>query len=94
MKKQYFIIVNPDSEFVSFSETNHDICFGDQVPEIIPNYTNKQYADAYGDRVITYPCMTDISREPEFERIRINAETKTISKTIREYMRENCRMHV
>lgn len=47
----YFIIVNPDSKFVSFSKSHTNICFGDIVSNIIPNYTNQQYADDYGDKL-------------------------------------------
>lgn len=47
----YYIIVNPDSKHASFSKTRHDICFGDIVSDIIPEYTNQQYADDYGNRL-------------------------------------------
>ncbi len=47
----YFIIVQPDSKFVSFSKSRHDICFGDVTEEIIHEYTNQQFADEYGDRL-------------------------------------------
>lgn len=47
----YFIIVNPDSKHVSFSKSRHDICFGDITENIIPDYTNQQYATEYGDRL-------------------------------------------
>ena len=46
----YFIIVNPNSEYASFSKKRHDICFGDIVSDIIHNYTNQQYANDYGSR--------------------------------------------
>ena len=46
----YFVIINPHSEYVSFSKSNQDICLGDIVSDIIPNYTNQQYADDYGDK--------------------------------------------
>lgn len=48
----YFIIVNPNSKYVSFSKNHTDICFGDIASDIIPNYTNQQYAEDYGDRQI------------------------------------------
>ena len=66
----YYVIVNPDSKFVSFSKHHLDVCFGDIVSDIIPDYTNQQYANDYGDK------MTGIG------------------KTVREYMRENCRMQI
>ena len=47
----YFVIVNPHSNRVSFSKSYHDICFGDIVSDIIPNYTNQQYANDYGNRL-------------------------------------------
>jgi hypothetical protein len=47
----YFVIINPDSKHVSFSKAKHDICLGDIVSDIIPNYTNQQYANDYGDRL-------------------------------------------
>ncbi len=47
----YYIIVNPDSKYVSFSKTRHDICFGDIVSDIIHEYTNQQYANDYGDKL-------------------------------------------
>lgn len=50
--KGYFVIVNPDSEYVSFSKNKHNICFGDIVSDIIPDYTNQQYANDYGDRLL------------------------------------------
>lgn len=46
----YFIIPNPQSKFVSFSKANKDTCLGDIVSDIIPEYTNEQYANDYGDR--------------------------------------------
>lgn len=46
----YFIIINPDSKFVSFSKSKKDVCLGDVTKDIIPNYTNQQFADEYGDR--------------------------------------------
>ena len=47
----YFVIVNPNSKHVSFSKSRHDICFGDIVSDIIPDYTNQQYANDYGSRI-------------------------------------------
>ena len=47
----YYVIINPDSKQVSFSKNNHDICFGDIVSDIIPNYTNQQYANDYGNKL-------------------------------------------
>lgn len=47
----YFVIVEPHSKHVSFSKHRHDICFGDIVSDIIPNYTNQQYANDYGDKL-------------------------------------------
>lgn len=47
----YFIIVNPNSKHVSFSKAKHDVCLGDVTENIIPNYTNQQYADDYGSRL-------------------------------------------
>lgn len=49
--KGYFIIVNPDSNFVSFSKSRHDICLGDVTADIIHEYTNQQYANEYGSRL-------------------------------------------
>ena len=49
----YFIIMNPGSKHVSFSKGNHDVCFGDTVSDIIPEYTNEQYIEDYGHRVIS-----------------------------------------
>lgn len=46
----YFIIINPDSDFVSFSKSKKDTCLGDITLNVIPNYTNQQFADDYGDR--------------------------------------------
>ena len=46
----YFIIINPDSKHVSFSKSRKDVCLGDVTADIIPDYTNQQYADEYGDR--------------------------------------------
>lgn len=66
----FFIIVNPNSKHVSFSKSRHDICFGDIVSAIIPEYTNQQFADDYGDRMLAG------------------------GQTVREYMRENCRMEI
>lgn len=54
----YFIIINPDSKHVSFSKSHHDICFGDVTKEIIPDYTNQQFATEYGDRLTGYEGMT------------------------------------
>jgi hypothetical protein len=48
----YFIIVNPNSKFVSFSKHKHDICFGDIISDIIKEYTNQQYCDDYGKRLL------------------------------------------
>lgn len=47
----YFILINPDSKYVSFSKSKHDICLGDVTKNIIPDYTNQQFADEYGDRL-------------------------------------------
>jgi hypothetical protein len=47
----YFVIVNPNSKHVSFSKSYHDICFGDIVSDIIPNYTNQDYANDYGNKL-------------------------------------------
>jgi hypothetical protein len=47
----YFIIVNPNSKYVSFSKGRKDVCFGDVTTNIIPDYTNQQYADEYGSRL-------------------------------------------
>ncbi len=47
----YYVIVNPDSKYVSFCKAKKDICFGDIVSDIIPNYTNQQYVDDYGDKL-------------------------------------------
>lgn len=47
----YYIIVNPNSKYVSFSKENKDVCFGDIVSDIIPEYTNQQYANDYGDKL-------------------------------------------
>lgn len=47
----YFIIVEPGSPQVSFSKARKNICFGDVTQDIIPDYTNQQYADEYGDRL-------------------------------------------
>lgn len=47
----YFIIANPDSKFVCFSKVRHDLCFGDVTKDVIPEYTNQQYADEYGHRL-------------------------------------------
>lgn len=54
----YFIIVNPHSKFVFFSKKRYDICFGDIVSDIIPEYTNQQYANDYGDKMTGYNNMT------------------------------------
>jgi len=51
MGSGYFIIPNPGSKYVSFSKAAHDSCIGDITAEVIPDYTNQQYADEYGDRV-------------------------------------------
>lgn len=69
----YFIIVNPASNFVSFSTTNHNVCFGDTVPAVIKEYTNLQYANDYGERLISYTWGG-----------------KLITKSIRQYMKEDC----
>lgn len=47
----YFIIPNPNSKHVSFSKGRKDSCLGDIVSDIIPNYTNEDYAKDYGDRM-------------------------------------------
>lgn len=47
----YYVIVNPNSKYVSFSKMNRDVCFGDIVSDIIKEYTNQQYADDYGNKV-------------------------------------------
>jgi hypothetical protein len=82
----YFIIINPDSKYVSFSKTRHDICFGDIVSNIIPEYTNEQYARDYGSRIIRVPVMTleNHHMPPRYDRDE--------SLTILEYLRRNCRM--
>lgn len=82
----YFILINPDSKHVSFSKTCHDICMGDIVSDIIPNYTNEQYMNDYGSRLISVPCNTetDPDKMPKYD------GTKMM--TIKEYMRDNCRM--
>ena len=54
----YFILINPDSKHVSFCKQRRDICFGDIVSDIIPNYTNQQYCDDYGDKMTGYNNMT------------------------------------
>lgn len=72
----YFIIVNTDSKYVSFSKSKHDICFGDIVSDIIPSYTNEQYAKDYGDRVITEGTMAMSAPE---------------GMTVREYVAKYCR---
>lgn len=56
--KGYFIIVNPNSTYVSFSKSRHDICLGDVTENIIPNYTNQDYANEYGSRTTGYKGMT------------------------------------
>jgi hypothetical protein len=48
----YFIIVNPQSTYACFSKSRQDICFGDIVSDMIPNYTNAQYAKDYGSRIL------------------------------------------
>jgi hypothetical protein len=47
----YFLIINPDSKHISFSKIKHDVCLGDITADIIPDYTNQQFADEYGDRL-------------------------------------------
>lgn len=47
----FYVIPNPHSKYVSFSKNHQDTCLGDIVSDIIPNYTNQQYADDYGDRI-------------------------------------------
>lgn len=54
----YFILINPDSPHVSFSKGRHNICFGDVTKNIIPNYTNQQFANEYGSRMTGYNNMT------------------------------------
>lgn len=47
----WFIIINPNSKYVSFSKQKHDVCFGDVTLNIIKEYTNQQFADEYGSRL-------------------------------------------
>lgn len=47
----YYVIINPDSKYVSFSKSNRDICFGDIVSDIIHEYTNQQYCNDYGNKL-------------------------------------------
>lgn len=47
----YFIIPNPQSKHVSFCKGRKDTCLGDVTKNIIPDYTNQQYADEYGSRL-------------------------------------------
>lgn len=54
----WFIIIEPNSKFVSFSKHRHDVCFGDVTKAIIPDYTNQQFANEYGDRLTGYNGMT------------------------------------
>lgn len=54
----YFIIINPDSRYATFSKSKYNVCMGDVTKNIIPNYTNQQYADEYGDRLTGYLGMT------------------------------------
>jgi hypothetical protein len=48
----YFIIINPQSEHVSFSKSNHDTCVDNLTADIIPGYTNQQFADEYGNEFV------------------------------------------
>lgn len=84
----YYIIVNPNSKHVSFCNEKKDICFGDTVPNIIPNYTNQQYANDYGDRVISVPSNTETDpyKSPRYDGFE--------QMTIREYMQVNCKMDI
>lgn len=45
----YFIIIEPNSKYVSFSKSKHDICYGHIVSDIIHEYTNEQYVKDYRD---------------------------------------------
>lgn len=47
----FFILVNPGSKYASFSKHKQGVCFGDITKNIIPDYTNQQFADEYGDRL-------------------------------------------
>jgi hypothetical protein len=52
----YYIIPNPSSKHVSFSKHRADSCLGDITANIIPDYTNAQYAAEYGDRLTGMGC--------------------------------------
>ena len=82
----YFIIVNPDSKFVSFTNSKHDICFGHTSNDVIKEYTNQQYADDFGHEIINVPYNTekDLYKMPRYDGIK--------KMTVKEYMQQNCRM--
>jgi hypothetical protein len=42
----------PNDQYVSFAETNIDVCYGDQVPQAIKGFTVLQYLEQCGNRVI------------------------------------------
>jgi len=54
----YYLILSAPShlpahkQYISFSETNHDVCFGHTKNEIIPNYNLQDYLDEYGNEII------------------------------------------
>ena len=52
----YYIIPQPGSKHVSFSKHRTDSCLGDITANIIPDYTNAQYAAEYGDRFTVIGC--------------------------------------
>jgi len=82
----YFIIVNPDSKFVSFGNSKHDICFGHTSNDVIKEYTNQQYANDFGHEIINVPfnTETDLYKMPRYNGIK--------KMTVKEYMQQNCRM--
>lgn len=92
----YFIIINPDSKYVSFSKCRHDICFGDVVSDLIHEYTNTQYANDYGKKIISYEVPADLERVASYDRPRRSAGNGCyyVVKTVLEYMQENCRMDI
>lgn len=87
----YYIIVNPNSKYVSFSKSKHDICFGDKVSGIIKEYTNAQYIAEFGSRIIEVPFNTaPINEAPKYDGVKKMTIAEYLDKNIFRHNKSNC----
>lgn len=88
----YFVIINPDSKHVSFSKHRHDICFGDIVSKVIPNYTNADYIRDYGSKIISVPSNTETDpyKMPRYDGLESMTVAEYLNRNVFRHDKSNC----